>query len=215
MTRHILFTFGLTTIALAQSFEVRDRNGIPVVSISNVKMFREDVPVFQATVTNILGTNVAMDPIKGTVHKKDGSTVEFSFSVCDVRWCDFEKDSVNEVSYSFPHPSPFTQADFDSVEFSFPSSWVSPEDRRIAAEAQAKKDSAAAARRRRLAAECKRKEYEEQARLDRIRTNDVAKIRAACKLIYDKTADKKISDVTVKESQQIQSCQSLSLYPPR
>ena len=212
---HALFCLALTAIASGQTFELKDRNGTPVVRISSVKMFREDVPVFEGIVTNVSGVNVAMDPLNGTVHKKDGSTVKFSFSVCDVRWCDFEKDSVNEVRYAFPQPWPFTRVDFDSVEFSFPGSWVSPEDQRKATEAQAKKDSAEAARRRRLAAARKNKEEEERACRDGIMANEAAKIRVACKVTYKGTADKKIGDLTVKESQQVQACQALGLYPPR
>ena len=40
-------------------------------------------------------------------------------------------------------------------------------------------------------------------------------IRAACGVIYQNTADKKISDLTVKEEQQVRRCQGLGLYPPQ
>ena len=41
-----------------------------------------------------------------------------------------------------------------------------------------------------------------------------ASIRAACTLVYDSTANKRVVDVTVKESQQIKACQVMNLYPP-
>jgi hypothetical protein len=40
------------------------------------------------------------------------------------------------------------------------------------------------------------------------------KIRAACNAIYQKTADTKLKDLTVKEEQQVRTCQALNLYPP-
>jgi len=93
---------------------------------------------------------------------------------------------------------------------------------RLAAEAEAKKAAAEAERKQKLTAERKRKEAEEAARLARIRAEENAKasaerarIRAACAVIYKATANKKVSDLTVKEAQQIQACQALGLYPPQ
>lgn len=40
------------------------------------------------------------------------------------------------------------------------------------------------------------------------------KIRTACSVIYEKTAEKKIRDLTVREEQQVRTCQSRGLYPP-
>jgi hypothetical protein len=71
------------------------------------------------------------------------------------------------------------------------------------AEAQAKKDAAEAARQKRLAEERRKRDVEESRR-----------IRATCALIYKNTADKKISDLTVREEQQVRACQGLGLYPP-
>ena len=39
-------------------------------------------------------------------------------------------------------------------------------------------------------------------------------IRRGCQIIYLTTSDKKLSDLTVKELQQVQACQTLGLYPP-
>lgn len=91
-----------------------------------------------------------------------------------------------------------------------------------ARENAAKKAAADATKRKRQAAERKRKDAEEQIHLDQAKTQEAArvaeeqaKIRAACRVIYDKTADKKVGDLTVREAQQVQSCQLLGLYPPR
>jgi hypothetical protein len=40
-------------------------------------------------------------------------------------------------------------------------------------------------------------------------------IRRSCQVIYLTTSDKKLSDLTVKEVQQVQACQTLGLYPPQ
>jgi uncharacterized membrane protein YqiK len=92
----------------------------------------------------------------------------------------------------------------------------------LAAQAEAKKAAAEAERKRRLAAEQKRKDAEEAARLAKIKAEEDAgaaaeraRIRAACASIYKTTADKKVSDLTVKEAQQVQACQALGLYPPQ
>lgn len=42
-----------------------------------------------------------------------------------------------------------------------------------------------------------------------------ARFRAKCAIIYDQTINKKVSELTVKESEQIKACQSLGNYPPR
>jgi hypothetical protein len=96
------------------------------------------------------------------------------------------------------------------------------EQERIAAEEQAKKDTADAARRKRLAAERKKKDAELDVQLAKHRAEEEAKaaeerqkIRAACALIYRNTVDKKITDLTVREEQQVRACQALGLYPPQ
>lgn len=91
-----------------------------------------------------------------------------------------------------------------------------------AAESAAKKADAETARQKRLSVERKKREAADRGRLDKLRAEEAAKtaeeqakIRAACKVIYDKTADKKVGDLTVREAQQVQSCQVLGLYPAR
>jgi hypothetical protein len=39
--------------------------------------------------------------------------------------------------------------------------------------------------------------------------------RATCAAVYRNTADKKVSDLTVKEGQQVRACQAVGLYPPQ
>jgi hypothetical protein len=96
------------------------------------------------------------------------------------------------------------------------------ERKRIAAEEQDKKDAAEAVRQNGLAAERKRKQAAADARYARVKAEEEvkaaeerAKIRTACRVIYDKTADRKIGDLTVREAQQVQACQVLGLYSSR
>jgi hypothetical protein len=93
---------------------------------------------------------------------------------------------------------------------------------RIALNAEAKRDAAEAARQKRLAADRRKKQAEEDARYAQAKAEQDAKeaderrkIRAACSVIYEKTAEKKIRDLTVREEQQVRACQALGLYPPR
>ena len=85
------------------------------------------------------------------------------------------------------------------------------EQKRKAAEVQAKKDAVEDARRERLAAERKRKQAEEDAQAAEQRR----KIRASCAVIYKNTVNKKVSDLTVGEVQQVQACQAVGFYPPQ
>jgi hypothetical protein len=92
----------------------------------------------------------------------------------------------------------------------------------IAAEEQDKKDAGEAVRQNGLAAERKRKQAAADARYTRVKAEEGvkaaeerAKIRTACRVIYDKTADTKIGDLTVREAQQVQACQVLGLYSSR
>ena len=232
-------------LSFGQTFEVKDRNGIPLVIISEVKMFRHsskldrDIPFLQGTLTNISGAALKA-ALMGTLRKKDGEVGTFpvgiaidnTFLPCTVTDpCDFEKDSPREIVYPFPQPW-FSEGDVQSVEFSFPDRWQSPEDKRLAsqaqtkrdaeaAQAQAKKDAADAARRKRLAAEQKKKQADLNAREAKERAEEEAKaaeergrVRAACSAAYQKTADKKLKDLTVKEEQQVRACQALGLYTP-
>lgn len=73
-----------------------------------------------------------------------------------------------------------------------------------------------------LAAVRKHKEAEATARREKIKAAEDAKAqgerattRAACSAIYQGTIDKKVTDLTVREDQQVRACQALGLYPPR
>jgi hypothetical protein len=240
----------LVTLTSGQTFTVKDRHQIPLVIISDVKLFQyssklnQDIPHFQGILKTV--SSVTLNAaIVGTIHKKDGSVDTFPIAVrfdlppgasdvdefglpnfsampCTVLYpCVFKADSPYEIAYSFPQPW-FSEGDVQSVEFSFPDDWQSPEDKRLAKEVQAKKDAADAARRKRLAAEHKRKQAELDARIAKERADEEArtveerrKIRAACSTIYQNTADTKLKDLTVKEDQQVRACQALGLYPPQ
>jgi hypothetical protein len=83
--------------------------------------------------------------------------------------------------------------------------------------AEAKRDAAEAQRRKQAAAARKKKQAAKQAEEDARLAEQEAertRIRNACAIVYSKTADKKVSDLTVRESQQVQACQALGLYPP-
>lgn len=60
--------------------------------------------------------------------------------------------------------------------------------------------------------EARRKAAEEIDRKQK--AEEQGKVRAACRQVYDKTADKKVGDLTVREEQQVRACQALGLYPP-
>jgi hypothetical protein len=103
---------------------------------------------------------------------------------------------------------------------------IEAERQRVAAEEQAvidrKKAIAEAARRKRLAEEQKKKDAELNARLAKYRAEKEAAdaeerriLRANCTVIYQKTIDKKVKDLTVREEEQVRACQVLGLYPPR
>lgn len=51
-----------------------------------------------------------------------------------------------------------------------------------------------------------------QPTLDEIRKDEADRRRAFCHVVYAATANKKISDLTVKEAQEVQACQALSYY---
>src|SRR5450759_3766978 len=99
MTHWLLSFFLFTTLILGQTFQVKDRNGTPVVTVSRVQMFRysdyfkDYIPDFQGTVKNVSGERLLQVSIGGIVHKKDGSVVNFTLeNGCGTRACDFETE---------------------------------------------------------------------------------------------------------------------------
>ena len=187
---------GLTVPAmLGETIELKDRHGIPLVALSDVKMFRYsdyfmgDGPEFQATVKNLTPLDISV-PLDVTIQYKDGSvqTLQNFISVGSRK--------IALKPFMAP-PFPWTRENFSSVKFAVSDSFLSPEDERQAAEAIEKKQ----------AAERVKKERESAARRQQI--------RAICTHVYKSTSDKKVSDLTVKEDQSVRSCQSLGLYPPR
>ena len=53
------------------------------------------------------------------------------------------------------------------------------------------------------------------ARANKAKAAERERTRAICASLYSATANKKLSDLTVKEDQQVRACQFLGLYPPR
>jgi len=81
-------------------------------------------------------------------------------------------------------------------------------------EAEARKQAVEAARQR-------RKQDEADAQGAKLKAEERAKLReqrklisANCKVIYEKTIDKKRSDLTVREDEQVRACQALDSYLP-
>ena len=111
--------------AFGQIFAVKDRNGVLVLTVGNVKMFRhsdyfkEDIPVFQGIVVNVSGARLLGVTVAGTVHKKDGTVVKFNLDgVCkSLPPCEFPKDFTHDAMYLFSQPWPVKPPEFDSVEF--------------------------------------------------------------------------------------------------
>jgi hypothetical protein len=86
---------------------------------------------------------------------------------------------------------------------------------RILGTKEAKKEAAEAAQRKRLVAERDARVAKYRAEEEAKAAEERKKIRTACSVIYQKTADTKLKDLTVKEEQQVRACQSLGLYPPQ
>jgi hypothetical protein len=85
---------------------------------------------------------------------------------------------------------------------------------RIAAEEQAKKDAEERARTAKARAAEKARLEKAQAEERATAAEERRKLRTACAEIYRNTANRKVSDLTVKEEQQVRACQGLGLYPP-
>lgn len=217
----------IAPLTFGQTFEVKDRNGILVMKVNEIKMFRyssyfkKDIADFRCSLKNISGDDLKTVTLRAIVHQKDGSKVEFPFNVnvCDV--CDFRKGSAVRATHQFLE-GPYTSDDLESVEFALPDTWQSPEDRRLAAEVQAQTEATEAVRRKRLAAEQKRKQTKANAEYAKMKAEGDARaaeerrnVRAACTAIYRNTVDKKVTDLTVREEQQVRACQASGLYPPQ
>lgn len=182
---------------LSQTVELKDGSGVVVATLNNVKTLyhsvslNEDIPGFQATVTNVSGEHLESVPVIATVRRKDGSVAEFTF--------EFEGSVIqptSTVTHGFTRPWPYTPENCESVSFSLAEWWRSPEGKR--------RDDALLAK----------FEAERAAGIAKLEAEEAAKLRAACAAIHRKTANKKVSDLTVKEEQQVRACQALRLYPP-
>ena len=119
-------------------------------------------------------------------------SAEETFQLMDSRLCTVEIIKVSPVS---------AKLDDGVIVFHSPAPAVdcSAELRAIRA-----RQSAAAARNRKLAADRKAAQAE-----------DVSRQRQTCLSVYQHTIDRKISDLTIRETEQVQSCRALGFYPPR
>jgi hypothetical protein len=88
--RFLLSMCVLTGLTFGQTYEVKDRHGIPVVKVFNVKLFRhsdylkEDFPAFEAAITNVSGQDLHPVPLNVTIHLKNGTTTDFLLKRCHV-----------------------------------------------------------------------------------------------------------------------------------
>jgi hypothetical protein len=191
----------------------KDRHGIPLVLVSEVKAFRfstyfkRDIPELSFTVHKLLGDEF-------TSIRLEISTKLFQYVI-------FMFAKKSEVLRSFTE-APYTPDNFDSIEVKVADGFQSPEDRRLEEEASLKREAAEEERQKRLAAEQKKREVEERAlaakekaAAERKEAEERRRIRGNCALIYGDTADKKIKDLTVREEQLVRACQALGLYPPQ
>jgi hypothetical protein len=88
-------------------------------------------------------------------------------------------------------------------------------DEATAAAAKAAENAARVEAYEKSKAERQKKDAADAAEKDAQAVEEARKIRAACRAIYQSTADKKISNLTVREEQQVRACQALNLYPPQ
>ena len=120
----------MASLTFGQTFEVKDRNGALVLSVANVKLFRysdyfkKEIADFQGTIKNLSGESLLRVSITGIVHKKDGSVVEFTPDVCRSPpslpprpLYDCDENSIYDSRCPFGQPSPFTSAEFESLNF--------------------------------------------------------------------------------------------------
>src|ERR1700676_4294376 len=104
MLRYSFLLLALATVIFGQTFELKDRHGIPVITIDNVTVFKhwefqqEDLPYFAATVRNVSGENFSAMVFTATVRKKDGTTFDFKVNG------PLKKDSTSKVILDWCHP---------------------------------------------------------------------------------------------------------------
>lgn len=77
-------------------------------------------------------------------------------------------------------------------------------------EAEEAEDQGREAEQKRIDAELAKRRLQ----LEEVKRQQVIAARKLCGAVYRATADRRISDLTVKEEQQVRACQSLSMYPP-
>jgi S1-C subfamily serine protease len=103
-----------TALASQPVLGVKDLDGSVALTVGTLVEYSGERPVFHGVVKNVSGQSLIVDTLMVTVHRKDGSVVQFALDLCGVQWCDFPKDAVRIVSHTFPANS-FPAAEFDSV----------------------------------------------------------------------------------------------------
>jgi hypothetical protein len=221
MRLHILSILLMACICgRAEEIEIRDRHGIPLVRVADLKAFRysayfkKEIPEVGFTAHKLLGDDLTSIRLEIVIHRKDSTKASLFENVVFM----FAKKA--DAIRSFTDP-PYTQDTFDHIEINLAEGFKSPEDIRLEKEESAGKEAQEEERQRRLAVERKKRQAQERAlaakekaESDRRKADEQRKLRATCSTIYRDTADKKIKDLTVREEQLVRTCQTLGLYPP-
>ena len=203
-------------VVAGKTFEIKDKHGLPVAQISDVRLFRYSdyfkkvIPDFKMKVRNTAGENLEGEVcFTAKIGKQDGSTVTFDLYTYRTMQVGLESrtglrtDAEFIAEKQFTNPFPYGPENFKTLTVELSMYWQSPEDLRIAAREKQRKAKQTADELVRLKAEQAKQEAAER-----------AKLRVACAVVYRNTANKKVSDLTVREAQQVQACQALGLYQP-
>jgi hypothetical protein len=199
--------------------------------------------LFRGIMTNVSGQDLLGVSLIGKLHKKDGTIITFTlqYSGSDAfttykqlhRFKDLPNVLDDGVSYDVRYlfsTSDFPQlhvqdemasiAELDSlvitVELEDPAKVDRlSEDYKQANAAKAAEEAATEKRRELSEAAAKKAEAAAAMAAAKAAQVEARRARAACVVIYRNTVDKKISDLTVREEQQVRACQALGLYLPQ
>jgi hypothetical protein len=151
----------------------------------------EDVPLFSCKIQNVSGEDQSL--LEGphvVLHRMNKPDVAFDmFGMGEMRpnggeFPNFKKDSTVEITHGFGQREPYAVTDvFTSVEFSLLDGWHTMKE---------------------MMAEDRKEKAKEQA--------EFAKMKSLCAAVRRATINKKVSDLTVKETENIRICRSWDLY---
>lgn len=185
----------LPSLNAAESYTLKDRNGVPIISIYDVKfspytsMFNGEVTDFECNAKNLTSFTLKGIPVVATANRRNAPPVRFNLLIAEFgEFTSGAYEGCSAMLLDVPYPS----GGFESIEFSIAPSWHSLAAWKAKAAMQAKAD---ATRRAEEAAAAKA-------------------LAARCAQIYKATIDKRLADLTMRETQQVNACRSQRLYPP-